>query len=180
MFRQRASHGASPRHVACSKRLRVIIALALCLVLFGVARADVRVERGYRKGKPVRIRVTTIGWAEVEVETAKAFRRMEHAADKDGVALAIRSGFRSNERQHMLYRAWKAGWGNKAARPGYSNHESGRALDLYVNSDVLSWLSRNAKRFGFKRTVRGEPWHWEFTPLPKRATARASSRRHRS
>jgi hypothetical protein len=49
--------------------LRVIIALLVCLA--GVAQADVRATRGYKNGKPVRIRVTTVGWAEVEVVTAK-------------------------------------------------------------------------------------------------------------
>jgi LAS superfamily LD-carboxypeptidase LdcB len=159
--------------------LRVIICLALLVA--GVAHADVRVDRGYKQGKPFRIRLTTIGWAEVEVATAAAFRKMERAADRDGISLGIRSGFRSHDRQKWLYQAWREGWGNKAARPGFSNHESGRALDLYVNGDIMYWLNRNAKRFGFKQTVRGEPWHWEFTPAAaKRATARGSSKRRRS
>jgi len=154
--------------------VRVIIALILSLA--GVAHAEVRT--GYRNGKAVRIRVTQVGWAEVELETAKAFRKMARAAESAGFSLTIRSGFRSHERQKELYRAWRAGWGNKAARPGFSNHESGRALDIDVDGGVLSWLRRNGRRFGFQATVRGEPWHWEFTP-PKRV-ARATSKRHRS
>jgi hypothetical protein len=47
---------------------------------------------------------------------------------------------------------------NLAAAPGYSNHQSGRALDLTVSS----WLANNAARFGFKRTVPSEAWHYEF------------------
>jgi len=27
---------------------------------------------------------------------------------------------------------------------------------------VLRWLERNARRFGFRRTVPTEPWHWEW------------------
>lgn len=156
--------------------MRVIV-LLVCL-LAGVAHADdVRVERGYKKGKPLRIRVITIGWADVEISTARAYRKMEAAAAKDGIELSIRSGFRSHDRQHWLYQAWREGYGNKAARPGFSNHQSGRALDLHVDRDTLAWLSRYAKRYGFKQTVRGEPWHWEFTP--PRVTARGSSRRRR-
>ncbi|MDQ3333721.1 MAG: D-alanyl-D-alanine carboxypeptidase family protein [Myxococcota bacterium] len=160
--------------------MRLLIALLVCLC--GVVQADARTTRGYKNGKPVKIRVTTIGWAEVEVLTAKAFRMMERAAEKDGISLTIRSGFRDHDRQKFLYRAYREGWGNKAARPGFSNHESGRALDIHVDGDTLRWLSRNAKRFGFTQTVRGEPWHWEFSGrLPKeKRVARATSKRRRS
>ena len=157
--------------------MRVIAILLVCL--FGVAHADdVRVERGYNKGRPVRIKVVTIGWADVEVATARAFRKMAAAAEKAGIELTIRSGFRSHERQEWLYRAWREGYGNKAARPGYSNHQSGRALDLHVDSATLAWMAVHAKKFGFRQTVRGEPWHWEFTQ-PRRVTARGSSTRRR-
>ena len=155
--------------------MRVIVFVLVCL--FGVAHAEsVRVERGYKNGKPMRIRVVQIGWADVEIATARAFRKMAAAAAKDGVSLFIRSGFRSHERQHWLYRAWREGWGNKAARPGFSNHQSGRARDIDMDGGVAGWLARHAKRFGFRQTVRGEPWHWEFRP---RVTARSSSRRRR-
>jgi LAS superfamily LD-carboxypeptidase LdcB len=158
-----------------------LLVLVLWFGLVGVAHAEKpRVERGYRNGKPVRIRVVQIGWAEVEVATARAFKKMALAARKDGIDLSIRSGFRSHQRQKELYRAWREGWGNKAARPGFSNHQSGSALDIDLDNSTLAWLSRNAKRFGFKQTVRGEPWHWEFGGVGRRATARASSRRHRS
>jgi len=158
----------------------VRVLIALLLTLAGVAQAEVRT--GYRNGKAVKIRVTQIGWAEVEVQTAKAFRKMARAAERDGLDLVIRSGFRDHARQKELYRAWREGWGNKAARPGFSNHESGRALDIDVDGGVLGWLRRNGKKFGFHATVRGEPWHWEFKGMPKskKAVARATSKRRRS
>jgi LAS superfamily LD-carboxypeptidase LdcB len=157
--------------------VRVIIALML-VVLASVAHAErPRVERGYRNGKPVRIKVVQIGWADVEVETAKAFRKMEKAARRAGVDLEIRSGFRSHARQKELYRAWRDGYGNKAARPGFSNHQSGRALDISMTDAVREWMRSHARRFGFRQTVRGEPWHWEFSPV---RIARASSTRRRS
>lgn len=161
--------------------MRVIIALLVCCFGFGVTHADVRTERGYKNGRPVRIKVTQIGWAEVEVATARAFKKMAAAAEHDGIDLSIYSGFRTHQRQKELYRAFREGWGNKAARPGFSNHQSGRALDLRVDGDVLRWMSRHARRFGFAQTVRGEPWHWEFTQAKRRtATARGSSTRRRS
>ena len=57
---------------------------------------------GYRRGRRVKIKVVQIGWAEVEVRTAKAFLRMQTAAAEDGVGLYIRSGFRSHEIQQWL------------------------------------------------------------------------------
>ncbi len=168
---------SSVLHPCCLLRVLVL----LCL-LTGVARAeDARVETGYRNGRPLELRLVTIGWAEVEVTTARAYRAMRDAAEAAGVELGIRSGFRSQERQRWLYQAFRAGWGNPAARPGYSNHQAGRALDLYIDHPrTLAWLGTHAKRFGFRRTVRGEPWHWEYIPPrnagPRRRLARRLSR----
>lgn len=156
-----------------------IAALAAVLASSGVSRANTSVEvttelrddvdlvpratLGYRKGRKLKLQVVTIGWAEVEVRTARAFLSMRDAAAVDGIDIWIRNGFRQHEHQEWLYQAYRAGWGNPAARPGYSNHQSGLALDLNVREpETLAWLEANAKRFGFKRTVRSEPWHWEY------------------
>ena len=128
-----------------------------------------RAATGYRRGRKTRIELVSLGWAEVEVSCARAFLAMAEAAAEAGIDLAIRSGYRSHEQQTWLYQAYRAGWGNVAARPGHSLHQSGRALDLDVRDpDVLAWLDRNARRFGFRRTVRSEPWHWEFRKPPRR------------
>lgn len=100
---------------------------------------------------------------------------MRDAADADGVYLQAWSGFRSNERQAQLYADWKAGYGNPAAKPGFSNHQSGRAIDinlLGVPRETFEWLKKNAARYGFRRTVQSEPWHWEYTPPRRRAVVR--------
>jgi LAS superfamily LD-carboxypeptidase LdcB len=134
---------------------------------------------GYRNGKRVNLELVQIGWAEVELKTARAFLLMREAAAADGISLDIRSGWRSYERQEWLYRLYRLGLGNQAARPGYSNHQAGRALDIYLDDDnaTLAWLTQNGRRFGFQRTVRKEPWHWEFRGMPKqRAKARRSRR----
>lgn len=122
---------------------------------------------GYRKGKKVQIQVIAVGYAWIEVATGKAFLAMREAALADGVELYVWSGFRSMERQRELYRAWKEGWGNKAGRPGHSNHQLGKALDIYLGATgAHAWLVANAKKFGFKATVKGEPWHWEYVKKP--------------
>lgn len=129
------------------------------------------IERvGYRKGRRQVIEVVPLGptAVEVEIRTARAFLEMRAAAARDGVELRLESGFRTVEQQRELYRAWRSGQGNKAARPGKSNHQSGRALDIAVLSvpGALAWLEDNAASFGFKRTVPSEPWHWEYVDIP--------------
>ena len=124
---------------------------------------------GYRYGRPFTIDVIRLepDAVEVEVSTARAFLTMQEAAAKAGVDLHIESGFRTAEEQRALFLAWRRGQGNKAARPGESNHQSGRALDIAVQSrGALEWLEANAATFRFKRTVKGEPWHWEYVDAP--------------
>ena len=134
---------------------------------------------GYRAGRRQPIEVVALGTAEVEVNTAAAFLAMRRAAAEDGVELTLESGYRTREQQAELYRAWRRGKGPIAARPGRSNHQSGRALDIAVNSapGALEWLEANAARFDFKRTVRSEPWHWEYVKTPRaRGKARVSKK----
>lgn len=119
--------------------------------------------QGYVEGRAVRIVVTRIDNKPVEVRTAAAYRRMYEAARRDRVLLRIVSGFRTMEHQEALYRAYRRGRGNLAAIPGHSNHQSGHAVDLNTSAPgVLRWLNRNAARYGFRRTVPTEPWHWEW------------------
>jgi len=119
--------------------------------------------QGYVHGRSVRISVTRLDGKPVEVHTAAAYRRMREAAQRDGVALRIASGFRTMEHQQALYRAYRQGRGNLAAVPGHSNHQSGHALDLNTSTPgVFRWLTSHGRRFGFRRTVPTEPWHWEW------------------
>ncbi|HLU67585.1 MAG TPA: D-alanyl-D-alanine carboxypeptidase family protein [Kofleriaceae bacterium] len=148
--------------------------------------AAVPVERiGYRRGHRRSIEVVALGpqAIEVEISTARAFLAMREAARADGVELQLESGFRTREEQAELYRAWRRGRGNRAARPGRSNHQSGRALDIAVNTvpGAREWLEENARRFGFKRTVKSEPWHWEYVEVPRarKASKGKKARKHR-
>lgn len=106
--------------------------------------------------------------------------RMLDAAERDGVILRG-YGWRNNARQVELRRA-NCGSSSFAvyrmrasqcrpptARPGYSQHERGLAIDFTQNGRSLSrgtsgyrWLKANAHRFGFKN-LPSEPWHWSTT-----------------
>jgi D-alanyl-D-alanine carboxypeptidase len=138
------------------------LAVALAIVCLA-ATAQARTATGYHKGAKTKIKIVSCGNSEAEVHTAIAFRAMARAAAKAGLKLRIRSGFRSHAKQKRLYKDYVRGHGHLAARPGYSNHESGRALDIYITDyRVYEWLKQHAAEFGFHRTVPGEAWHWEY------------------
>jgi len=122
----------------------------------------VRRETAYRSGRTSTIDVIRVGGKTVTKATGHAFLRMQRAADSAGVYLALNSGFRTYAEQQYLYDCYLSGScndGNLAAAPGYSNHQSGVAVDLTTSS----WLAANASRFGFVRTVPSEDWHYEFS-----------------
>lgn len=120
---------------------------------------------------------------------AQAFTRMRAAAFDDGVQLQIVSAFRSTEYQlGIVERKIERGQSIEeilrvSAAPGYSEHHSGRALDLttpgfavleeaFECSPAFAWLGANAARFGFslsyprgnRHRIAYEPWHWCWHP----------------
>jgi D-alanyl-D-alanine carboxypeptidase len=110
---------------------------------------------------------------------------MKKAAAEDGINLLIVSAFRSIEYQCELIRSkLEKGFTLEQiltvnAAPGYSEHHSGRALDLttddckpldedFENTPAFAWLTRNASKYSFylsypRDSATGliyEPWHW--------------------
>lgn len=117
--------------------------------------------------------------------TAISWREMQAAARHDGITLLLISGFRSIEYQAgLIRRKLEAGQSlseilSVNAAPGYSEHHTGRAIDLAVPdakplteefelSAACAWLEKNAASFGFSMTYPREnrqgfvyePWHW--------------------
>jgi hypothetical protein len=127
-----------------------------------------RTVDGYVKGVRRAITVSPVPNGKfLRTDAATAFNRMHAAARQEGIELRVNSGFRTMAEQQALYAAYLNGTGNLAAKPGYSNHQGGIAVDISVgstSSSTYQWLKRNASRFGFVRTVPSEPWHWEFRP----------------
>lgn len=120
------------------------------------------------------------------IETAAhAFRGMRARAREYDIELTPLSGFRSVERQVEIIRG-KLALGEKIdailrtiAAPGYSEHHTGRALDIgtpgslpleesFAETKAFAWLERHAPTFGFtlsypRDNPHGfiyEPWHW--------------------
>lgn len=142
-----------------------ILGLAGAAVVLAGA-AVVRIVTGFKAGQPLQLRLVTVApGMELVEEAAKAWAAMTSAAARDGVALSLNSAFRSMEKQEQLYARFMRGEGPQAALPGYSNHQAGSAVDVETEGGTnasFSWLTANAARFRFKRTVSAEPWHWEY------------------
>ncbi len=121
---------------------------------------------GYVNGRPRRITLKSVGNGKLmRSDAAARMNAMRAAAKRAGVNLTVVSGFRTMAQQRYLYNLYRAGKGNLAARPGYSNHQGGIAADIAVgntSSRAYKWLAAHARAYGFRRTVPSEPWHWEF------------------
>lgn len=116
---------------------------------------------------------------------AHAWLAMRAAAQGDGVTLEAISGFRSHAYQHTIFRRKLARGQNLAqilavnAAPGFSEHHSGRALDIgttdeppaeesFETTEAFAWLCHHAAGFGFRMSyprdnphgIVYEPWHW--------------------
>lgn len=120
---------------------------------------------------------------------AQAWQRMKLQAADEGVTLVLASAYRSIERQAEIIRAKLAGGSSieailrVLAPPGYSEHHTGRAVDIatpgsqslqlvFAETPAYAWLSRRAADFGFSLSFpvdnpagfQYEPWHWCWHP----------------
>ncbi|MDC0714993.1 M15 family metallopeptidase [Stigmatella sp. ncwal1] len=151
----------------------VLLLLVLAAPVASAEEAAQRQRAAKKPGASKRL-IRVPGGERLRTDAARAFQQMHAEAQQQGVMLWVVSGHRSRAEQRYLYRLYRKGLGPRAARPGRSNHQRGTAVDVSVGdvtSPAYGWLSANACRFGFRRTVRSEPWHWEYrprtTPLPK-------------
>ncbi len=116
---------------------------------------------------------------------AARWHALRQAARAEGIELWVVSAFRSIDYQYELIRR-KLEQGQDItqilavnAPPGYSEHHSGRALDLttpgcpplteeFEDTPAFAWLVRRADEFDFlltypRENAQGfiyEPWHW--------------------
>ena len=101
-------------------------------------------------------------------DVAQAFDRMERAARADGVTLVIKSAFRSDAEQAVLFaRHPDPRW---VAPPGRSLHRYGTELDLGPPS-AYAWLAAHAGEFHFLQRYAWEDWHFGYALNPRSAPA---------
>jgi len=118
-------------------------------------------------------------------QAARAWAHLRVAALRDDVVLDAISGYRSHDYQLGIFER-KLARGQSVdeiltvnAAPGYSEHHSGRALDIgtpdeppaeesFERTPAFDWLRRNAAAYGFTMSyprdnphgIVYEPWHW--------------------
>lgn len=122
---------------------------------------------------------------------AAAWASMHRAASGAGITLIPVSGFRSVARQGEIIREKLARGLNLpdilrlVAAPGYSEHHTGRAIDItapddppleagFAQTPAFKWLQAHARDFGFTLSfppgnlhgIAYEPWHWLWQPRP--------------
>lgn len=116
-------------------------------------------------------------------EVTQALAELQSAAEIEGMDIWVVSGFRSYETQRQLYNRYVARDGQVeadtfSARPGFSEHQTGLAVDLNLADTKFAetlegqWLAANAYKYGFilrypegKDEVTGyvfEPWHFRY------------------
>ena len=141
--------------------------------------------------EPVQLRLAGIDrfrrplW--LEDGAARAWARLSHAARRDGIVLEAISGYRSHDYQLGIFERKRARGLcvdeilAVNAAPGFSEHHSGRALDIgtpgeppaeesFESTDAFAWLQGNAAHDGFAMSyprdnahgIDYEPWHWRF------------------
>jgi hypothetical protein len=122
--------------------------------------------------------LSTVGGITVDSSIAEQVRQLLAAASAAGLRLTG-YGYRDINAQIQLrrqncgtsdYAVWYAPADScrpPTARPGYSMHERGLAIDFQSNGSFINsrsnpgyiWLVANAGRFGFFN-LPSEPWHW--------------------
>ena len=157
-------------------------------------RLGIPADYGERTGLPLQVEPDTLvsvmigaGGRELQLtpDAAARWSQMEAAAESEAIRLLLISAYRSVEYQAgLIERKLERGLGIEEilhvnAAPGYSEHHSGRAVDIatpgqeplveaFEQSDAFAWLQRNAHRWGFalsypRDNAHGivyEPWHW--------------------
>lgn len=135
---------------------------------------------------PYGYRNLQLGTMYVRTEVLEPLRAMIDEAQKEGVVIRVNSAYRSYSDQAQVYETFGnsgvviEGEHDRAARPGYSEHQLGTAVDFsgypVATQTAYDWLRNNAYRYGFALSYpdgaeevteyRYEPWHWRYVGVP--------------
>ncbi len=126
---------------------------------------------------------------QVRREVGVALQAMFAAAKNEGLKLMVSSAFRSYDFQKGLYNRYVSQQGQaiadtQSARPGYSEHQTGLAVDLepasrkceveacFADTPEGKWIAQHAHEYGFvvrygkeQQAITGyiyEPWHVRY------------------
>jgi len=111
---------------------------------------------------------------QIDKQLMNRFKAAQAAAKKDGQALYIASGYRSLDRQKVLFAQAVRKYGSAkgaskwVSPPLVSHHPWGVAIDVnYPDEPVgAGWLEVNGSKFGLCRVFENEWWHFEPVIAP--------------
>lgn len=122
----------------------------------------------------------------IKSEVYDAFKSMVNAAKGEGLKIVANSTYRTYTYQKNTYNNFKNNKGktyadNYAARPGFSEHQTGLAVDVstlnstmdnFEETNEFKWLEQHANEYGFilrypkgKEYITGynyESWHYRY------------------
>lgn len=152
------------------------------------------------KPSTFRPEITLVRGYQAASAAAGQLERLLADSDQAGVGFKIASAFRSYEYQRHVHSIQVAQDGQAAAdrisaRPGYSEHQTGLAVDLitpddpscdfdqcFATTSAGRWLVQHAREYGFlirytagNEAITGyrpEPWHLRFVGRPLAAAMR--------
>ena len=132
--------------------------------------------------------LVTVYGATLSNKAAGSFKAMYEAAAAAGQQFSVTSSYRSYSNQVSTYAYWvstsgAAGADTYSARPGYSEHQTGLAvdvasgdgtcsLDCFGKTSQYAWLQANAAQYGFIQRYyatfdsitgyKAEEWHYRY------------------
>jgi len=135
--------------------------------------------------------LTAVDGVKIDKALLNDLTEMRKAAERDNIYLYIAAAYRTKAQQEQIFNDAVSKYvkqGNSrnvavnranqtAALPGYSEHETGLAIDFSLNdterqSEMWDWLSKNAYKYGFilrypqgREHITGydyEPWHYRY------------------
>jgi len=110
---------------------------------------------------------TVPGTTNMQAPAAAAFKRAFADARAAGLAPEIRSAWRSEQWQQILFDRAVAKYGSRAEAskwvlsPVRSAHVKGYAIDVHPES-AAAWLQEHGSAYGICRTYDNEWWHFEY------------------
>lgn len=131
-------------------------------------------------------KLTAVYGATLHTAAVEPYKKMIDASKLAGHDISSSSSYRSYADQAYTYQYWESYSGHAeadmySAYPGYSEHQTGFAVDLQTPGCVLEcfgdsaaydWIIENAHKYGFierypdgLQDITGynyEPWHWRF------------------
>ncbi|MDE0573754.1 M15 family metallopeptidase [Demequina sp. B12] len=132
--------------------------------------------------------MTSVGGVQMVAEAAEAMEQMRAAAAQAGASFSISNAYRPYSEQRYLHSQYQAEFGTAitdrgSLRPGYSEHQTGLAADVYASAACRiktcfadetagRWIADHAHEFGFvvrypvgleaTTGIRYEPWHVRY------------------